>query len=71
MILGIPNVGKSSFINRIKKECSTNRKQTGSNKTKAMDKSIKQNRTIRYTWGFMAKIRPKRSSYKFSIYRND
>ena len=36
MILGIPNVGKSSFINRIaKKECSTNRKQTGSNKTKS------------------------------------
>ncbi len=40
MILGIPNVGKSSFINRIsKKNISRSRKQTRSNKTKTMDKN--------------------------------
>lgn len=55
LVLGIPNVGKSSFINRASKKNITKvRKQTRSYYKKTMDKNCKKYRTVRYTWYALA-----------------
>lgn len=57
LILGVPNVGKSSFINRLAKKNTVKvRKQTGSYNKKTMDKNFKRHRINGYTRSTLAKI---------------